>query len=212
LIEMAKAQKHTQLVRAVHRVGEGAQLDVVHRSLVKADGTTSAMLGINLAQAPVPERRYVAEVGGISYSNEAVRIMFGQIKLGTDALRSLLVIHMGPIAVRQFLASVKEMQNPSLDEIANREGVHSEDLRQVVNEPEQTVAFAANIIAAAVSGREACLDFYQASSFSMATAVRSNSLAVDPVVRVDLRTSLLVAIIAELDSIKKKFPAAEQEV
>ena len=207
LIDMSKTHRHGAVARAMYRTGEGTPIDVVQHSVVKPDGTGVAVLGINLAQAPVPERRYVADVGTVSFESGTIKVMFGQRKLSSEALRSLVVIHMSPNAVAQFLDSVKGMEKPSLDEIGQKIGIEPEVLAKAFSEePEQTVAFAANIVAVAVAAKESCLDFYQASSFSIAGAVSSKKLPVDAVVRVDLRTSLFMGVVKELQKIASKFP------
>ncbi|MBI4190298.1 MAG: hypothetical protein HY525_07135 [Betaproteobacteria bacterium] len=206
---MSKTQRRTDFPRAVHRVGEGALIEVLPRSVVKTDGTTLAVIGVNLGQAPVPDRRYVADVGTVTYANETVKMMFGQQKISSDSLRSLLVIYMSPLATRQFVESVDRMQNPSIEDIAKKLGLQREELNRIEHEPDQTVAFASNMIASAFSGRECCLDFYHASSFSMATAATSKKLAVDPVVRVDIRTSLAIALVEEMRKLEQNFPPEE---
>ena len=210
---MSKQQKHGQVVRTFQRQGEGVPIDIVHQTALSTDGTTVAVIGINLAQAPVPDRRYVAEVGAVDYSNETVKVMFGQKKMSPSGmLRSLVVVHMSPRAVRQFLTSVKQMQKPSLSELMQKIGLERENIAaDLGEEPDQTVAFAANIVAVAISGREACLDFYHASSFAMANAINSKKLPIDAVVRVDLRTGLFGGLIDEMKKFESKFPREAEE-
>jgi hypothetical protein len=50
----------------------------------------------------------------------------------------------------------------------------------------------------AMTGQDSCIDFYQASPFAMAVALRAKKLQLDPVVRVEVRTPLLISLIAEL--------------
>ncbi|MBI3372170.1 MAG: hypothetical protein HY017_10500 [Betaproteobacteria bacterium] len=190
-------------------------IDIVQQAAIRTDGTTVAVIGINLAQAPVPDRRYIAEVGSVNYSDDDIKLLFGQRKISWGStLRSLVVIHMSSRAVRQFLRSVKGLKEPSLSEIMDKLGIRREAVEgSLGEEPEQTVAFAANVVAVAISGREACLDFYHISSFAMAAAAHSAKIPIDPVVRVDLRTGLFEALIGALYKIEADFPHdAEEEI
>jgi hypothetical protein len=206
---MAKTHRHERVAHVAVRRGEGALIDIVPHQSVGANGRTVLNLAIDLSNAPVPDRRYVADVASVSYSNGALKLFLGQQKLPTG-LRSLLVIHMTPLAAGQFISSLTRMKNPTIQEIAARSHVTSEPLTEITEEPEQTVAFASNIVAAAISNGEACVDFYQVSAFSLASAPVSKKIAIDPVVRLDLRLSLLLALLEELQKLEGSFPPAPE--
>jgi len=207
------SKQKQQVMRSLQRLGEGTPIDIVQHSSLRPDGGSVAILGINLAQAPVPDRRYVADVAMVNYADETIKVLFGQKKMAPEGmLRSLLVIHMSPRAARQFLRSIDQMATPTLDQIVEKVGTKKEKLElHIGTEPEQTVAFVSNIVAVAVAGREACLDFYHASSFAFANAVSSKKLPIDAVVRVDLRTGLFAAVVDELKKLEVKFPLEEEE-
>lgn len=207
------SKQKQQVTRTLQRLGEGTPIDIVQHSSLSPDGGSVAVLGLNLAQAPVPDRRYVADVAAVNYADETVKILFGQRKMAPEGmLRSLLVIHMSPRAARQVLRSINQMSNPTLDQILEKVGIKKENLElHIGTEPEQTVAFVSNIVAVAVAGREACLDFYHASSFAFASAVSSKKLPIDAVVRVDLRTALFSAVVTELQKLEARFPLEEEE-
>jgi hypothetical protein len=57
-----------------------------------------------------------------------------------------------------------------------------------------------------MSNKEACLDFYQASPFAIGNVQKSHRLALDPVVRVDLRSSLFLSMIAGLRNLGMEIP------
>lgn len=59
----------------------------------------------------------------------------------------------------------------------------------------------ANICSVAVAGYETCLDFYHASAFAMRKAQSQTALDVEPVVRVDMRTSLFVSFVVSVNDI-----------
>ncbi|MGT2429573.1 hypothetical protein ACU4HD_14095 [Cupriavidus basilensis] len=182
------------------RKGDGTVIDVVHRTSAEGDGAT-VQIGLDLNDAPVPARRYIADVGSVIQSRGEVKVIFGQEKVGTNSLRSMLIVQMSPAGTSQFLQSFVAM-SPSLDDIARAVGAAPEQLSQGLVEPEQAVSFAANFVAAAIAGQEACLDFYHASPFSLRSVQFIKKLGVEPVVRVDLRLSLLKAIIDEIRRIE----------
>jgi hypothetical protein len=188
------------------RPGEGASVSVVLGSAT-ANGLQTA--AINLSDAPVPERKYAADVSAVAFVPGTVQILFGQRRIGGSkpVLRSLLVIHMAPSAAARFLESTAQFIPYSLAEIARLNGISAEASPPILEEPDQTIALAAGFVLTAASGEDATLDFYQASAFAM-SAVKSGSLSLDPVVRVDLRTSLLLGLVEELQKISPQLPKA----
>ena len=175
-------------------------------SVVGTDGQTTSALNINLQEAPVPDRRYVADFAALIYKNDIVKLIFGQEKLGSSDIRSLVVIVMHTQDAQLMLQSIQSLSAPSLDGLVAIAGIKATDLFPVSNEPEQTIALAANLVAIAVSGSAACLDFYNASAFSISNLLKTQKLAVDPVARIDLPTSYLVALRNALVEMETSFP------
>jgi hypothetical protein len=174
-------------------------------------GQTATVLSADLSSVPVPAKRYSADVAFVGYDRETVKILFGQEKFGAGGrLRTLLIIKMTPAAVMRHLEQVDGAE-PSFPSVAERIGVIAEDLPQFANEPRETVTFDANMILAAFTGREACSDFYHASPFSVSVGRESKKLALDPVVRVDMRTSLMFGVIAALRKLMDELPAELKE-
>lgn len=192
---MAKPQHRTaDVARNLIRAGEGTLIAAIPRHSVGTDGQTTVSLDFNLRDAPVPDRRYAADFAAISYKDDAFKIIFGQDKIGVEGIRSLVVIAMAITDIEVLAASIKSLDHPNLLEIAVLANIKDVPLRDVTEEPDQTVALAASYAAVAVSGRVACMDFYSASAFALAEIAKSHKLAVDPVVRIDLPTSYLVAL------------------
>lgn len=202
---MAKSHRNQPAVRAINRIGEGPLIDVHLQQSVQADGQTTSSLGIDLARAPVPDRRYVADVVSVIHGSHVIKLLFGQEKV-SSGLRSLIVIHMAPFAVNAFVFAILGMKNSAVDDALATSHIDAGLLSKITDEPEQTVAMTASVAAAAVSGPEACVDFYQISPFSRMNVVASKKINVDPVVRVDLSTSLLVALVGKLKEISSNFP------
>ncbi|MGP8475055.1 hypothetical protein [Burkholderia sp. PR2] len=202
---MAKVSQELARMHAP-RKGDGTVIDVIHEKRTGSSEGSAIQVGLNLNDAPVPARRYVADVGCVLRSRSEVKLIFGQEKIGTDDLRSMLIVQMSTPAARQFVESFLHMA-PSLKEIAQTVGVEGEQLASGLIEPDQAVSFAANFCAAAIVGEEACLDFYHASPFSLRSVHIVKKLSVEPVVRVDLRLSLLVAVIDEMQRIETEITA-----
>ena len=202
---MSKTAKTKVIANSFNRNGEGTLISAKPNSIVGTDGQTAVVLGFNLLEAPVPDRRYAADFATLIYKNNVLKLIFGQEKLGVAGNRSLVVIAMHAPDVIQMLETLQSMQAPSLDELVEQVGIKAADLPTISEEPEQTIALAANFVAVAVSGHAACLDFYSASAFSIANIIKAQKLAVDAVVRIDLPASYFVAIRDALIKMKDTF-------
>ena len=62
------------------------------------------------------------------------------------------------------------------------------------------------MIGLAFAGREACLDYYHASPFSLHQVQQNKKMAVEPVVRVILASGLLLPLIDKLHEFEIMFP------
>ena len=196
VVQMARSGKTSPIVSA--RLGEGYLVPVQRRVVPKPDGTTLVEVGIDLARAPIPQRRYHADAADVIQRLDTVILVFAQSKLyGTD-LRSMVAVHMSADGVHHFLRTCADFY-PRLSSFIAASAA-KERLSSFDAEPEQTVSMAANLIAAAHAGRESIVDFYQMS----ATAIRElqassrNEIALDAVLRVDVSAALLAAIIERL--------------
>lgn len=193
---MAKQQHRTAVTTHYSvRPGEGDAIDVVVDHFVTADGTSVATFGFDPSRAPVPDRKYTADACSMLESRGTIKLLFAQEKIDGSGWRSVLVVQLSREATGRFLAMLDAIQGPSLAEIAEAAKIGCEALVTKPSEPEQAIALSANLAVVALSGHEACLDFYQASPFAIGAVLKSKKLAVDPVVRVDLRSSLLFGLI-----------------
>lgn len=202
--------KHTPVHR-LNKPGEGASISVSRSPLVDVRGATGVLLTIDFGSAPVPDRRYAADIATVERVNDMVNLIFGQTKVGGVGFRSLLVINLSPSAVHQFLRSLQDIL-PTIHEYAKRSNVAKVDLTNVDQEPNQTVALTANLVAASQSGREACLDFYYSSPWVMMQVKQGGEFAAEPIVRITLSTGLLLAICEKLESVGAQLPHEFPEV
>jgi hypothetical protein len=180
------------------REGEGVALDVRVKHDVAVSGQSVALMEVDVRNAPVPDRRYVADMYAVRAEGRSFRLMFGQRRLNGTELRTLLIIQMSATAVKQFLTTVDQVKNPTFQEIVQVVGAPAEQPGVVDREPDQTVALSANMVLTAMSGEEAAMDFYKASPFSLHAAPVRGKLALDPVVRVDLPSVIALGAILEL--------------
>jgi hypothetical protein len=58
----------------------------------------------------------------------------------------------------------------------------------------------------AFAGREACIDFYHASPFSLNFVKQNKKMAIEPVVRVMFKTGLAIALVDRVREISVAFP------
>ena len=169
-------------------------------------GANATRMTANISQVPVPNKRYSADTCFVGFSHETVKLLFAQEKFNSEDLRTLIIVKMSTEAMVRFLESCDEA-SPSFEEFATQAGIKSEELGPFKAEPTETVALDANFALVAMSGREACIDFYHSSAFAIGASKRTNKLALDPVVRVDLRTSLFLGLLHEAAAIVKTHSA-----
>ncbi len=194
----------------LNREGEGVLVEMQISPVMEVGGISVAQLRGDLSMLPVPDRHYTADICGVQYRRETVYVLFGQERFGKEpGLRNLVVVRMTPASVEAYLKSWDGTEGTrSFDKLVQATQVSAEELTDVDTEPKETVTLSANIVLSAASGRESCLDFYYASPFSKAAVSRTNKLALDPVVRVDLRTGLLLGLYNHLKGLIVNLPSS----
>jgi hypothetical protein len=128
--------------------------------------------------------------------------LFGQDRVTGDGWRSLVIVQMSNRSASRFLGSLLHPENTFLEiKKTTIEKFGVEDLLNSFSEPPQgqAIALAANLPAIAVTDNETCLDFYQASPFALTNVVKNQELALEPVVRIDIRTSLFLGLLNGLE-------------
>jgi len=205
---MAKQDKIAQITPRL-RDGEGVVVTTTRRMIPRPDGTTSFEMSADMGDAPVPERRYVADIACVSYRDGTIYLVFGQRKLVGNRLRTMVVLTMSSLGVLNFLKACEGIAPAVLTKFLAPDLVLKPD--DFEEEPSQVVDLAANIIVAGFSGREACFDFYFVSPYVLGQLAQGGKLAVDPVVRVILQSGLASAIVQSLQALKEQFPQDEIE-
>jgi hypothetical protein len=202
---VSKKDEIVSAVRVGARPGEGAALSVSRRIVPRPDGTNAVELSVDLQAAPVPERRYVADACAVLRSDDFVLLAFGQRRLVGSGCRSLVVLSMSAEAIRSFLKTCDGF----LERVAaflERNGLARSPLLDLTEEPPQTVHLAANVVAVAQAGRESCLDLYHVSPWSIRSVSTRNQLVIDPIVRIDMPTALLVPVVEQLVRLEHELP------
>jgi hypothetical protein len=206
------AAKKQQLTQHFMRPGEGVVMGIVRHDKVASGGVVSQTVAVDFSSAQVPDRRYAADVGVVLMSDNMIRLIFGQTKPLGKGLMTLLVIHIPYQAARTFLHSMNELAELARS-FMKQYKVGESSLLELMNqdEPAQTATVESNIILAAFSGREACMDFYHSSPFARKGFGISGKFFAEPTVRVTLGLPLLMAIYDWLKSHKGELPADELE-
>lgn len=182
-------------------------ISVVKRLTPASDGSTTIEAQITLDQAPIPDRRYSADALYVNYDGdgEAVSLLFAQRSLGGPKLRSLVALKVYPDHVRKFLETTGVF-SPQLETYLANTGAQVPDLTRLNEEPEHVVSLVSNLVAAGFSARESVMDFYHFNALSLRKLNTSSDLAIDPVVRIDLPTTLLAALVRTLSRLVSQLP------
>lgn len=201
-------QKYPPIQRVTNRPNEGARLEITRSQQGEGGENT---IEFNLLSAPVPDRRYPADVGAVLKTPSGCRLIFGQTSVGAKvgkgcALRSVIDIHISMRGVREFLSSLESVK----DALARTE-IAAFHLLDELQEPEHAAGLSANLIPIAFSDEECCMDFYQLSPFVRSGLSKGGELAVEPVVRVNLPTGLFIGIVERLAAYAKSPPRSTTE-
>jgi len=208
---MSKQKKQLRRTSALIRPGEGHAIQIVRRETPKPDGTTALEIGLDVGNAPVPERHYFAEVASVRSVGDALYLMFGQRAIGPNGpLRSVITLVLAPEATSNFLGTCGDFAL-NVERYLTRISAPKARLVEISEEPSQAVVMVANVVAASHVGREACMDFYHASPRAIRDVMQHEKdvMAIDPVVRIQLFTTLLAGV---LDGIKAAHSSLPIEV
>ncbi len=207
---MSNSRRLAQLqqLHRLNRPGEGAAIGADRKQVANADGTTGVLFTLNLNTAPVPDRRYVADIASVSASEHRLSLIFGQAKVVGAGARSLLVIEIAITFAAQIVHMIQELI-VNLRKYVEQYHVPALQLVDIKEEPSQTVSLAGNVVAIGYASRDACLDFYYVSPFAIKQAGAGGDFVAEPVVRVSLPTSLLLSICERLNEMKATFPSED---
>lgn len=196
------------MVQHVLRKGEGNHVTTVREVTVNSDGIPIQSITLDLSSTAVPDRRYSADVGWVDIGEDMVRMYFGQRKVASDGLESVIVVRVSFQGICHFLLAMDQLTT-QLAEIRQRLFASTPQSMDTPSTPNHTVVLDANIIGAGFSGRSGCMDFYYASPYVMEAIQRGSDCYADGVVRVTLSTKLLVKILDALLERRASIPTDE---
>jgi hypothetical protein len=192
-----------------HRPLPGASANMIsvsRRIVPNPDGTSGMEVSVNLDGAAAPDRRYTAEFAYVDIDADFVRILFGQRRMNDSSRpRSIVIVKMSPESVNRLLAGTEEFLRRA-GGFLDRNKIGRQALQNPTGEPDQAVMLTANLFAIAQVSRECCFDFYHASAWELRATVKVQEIAVDPIVRVDAPTSLVIPILERLVELQAKLP------
>ncbi|VXC71079.1 hypothetical protein MASSI9I_90412 [Massilia sp. 9I] len=185
---------------------EGAAVDGME---VERYPDGSVRYAVNLNNAPVPQRRYVADIATVDYNGFEVNIVFAQTKIFGQGLESALSIKINLNAFNDIVRALYVNVQSELERARQLIKLKDEQLVQVNAEPAHSAKLIANVANFALSGHETCIDFYHVNAYANAKLATSSKLDIEAVVRVDLRTSLFAPFSVELGKIAERIAAGE---
>lgn len=192
--------------RVQHRPGEGCLIDVSQAAVI----SNSLSLKIKISDAPVPERQFTADAANAKIDNGLVRLLFAQTEPIGDGLLSLLVVQMSLESIEQWIAQFSQ----EFYENTKKLPAHAKDgdVTIFAAPAKQTVILTASSALTAFSGGNGCIDFYYSSPFAISQMSTLRKLAIDPVVRVNVQTAVLLALIDRLKELATLFPKTSGEL
>ena len=173
------------------------------------DGSANTLLHMDLSKAVCPDKSYPSDMVGAVYENGDVTLLFGQSSRG-GKVRSLVEVSMSPVAALQFLRANTAMKQPTVDEIMQKVGAVKRTVSTFDEDPKEVARLKANFVSLAFFGSEACIDFYDASAFSMGNLQRMGGATmanVVGVVRIDTQTALVKALFDRIAELSSQFPS-----
>lgn len=163
-------------------------------------------MSLNLQELEPPQRVYSAELCSVICRNDEVYFVFAQRSLLGTSLESAISLRMHGFYALQFLKSIEAL-NPSVNVIAERTNTTSDSVEAITQNPQHLAKMSANIVRSAVSGYDACCDFYQLNASNVAKALgRNEKMNLLPIARVEMRTALFLGMYEELVRLRPTFP------
>lgn len=205
-VNKSKAEPSRLVRQLAKSSGPSARVEGFPLPIVRIDGDATSV-GIDVSNAPTPDREYAAEFCFAEEKAGELRFIFAQGALVGDELDSALIVRMNPQAAGLMVTSIAGMKAPSLTEIADAMQLKAMPLAPINTRPRQMAMAVASFGATAISGYDTCIDFYRTSPFAMRELSITNHLAVEPVIRVDIRTGQFLSLVEQMKQIVATFPS-----
>ena len=192
LVNTKAASLNKPTIQRDHRDGEGYAVEatVQHHAGV-------ATFQLSVSDAPVPDRRFSADTAAVQVTAFRTRLCFGQSKPVGNGWLSMVVVELSSEGVTHFLTAVQDSKNGGKF-LAPPRANGASDLTEFNSSPDHAVILSANLTCAGFVGSEGCMDFYNASAFSVQRLPTTNKLQIEPIVRINLPSPLIFAIVQKL--------------
>lgn len=203
-----------RLARGQHAQGAKASVTVSGISApaqrkfeARSDGTVATQFVIQIGELPPPERRYSAEEAFLTFNGrDAVLFHFIQRK-ANGVVRSLVTVKMYSDSARQYHDTLDVIAEP-LEQFVERVQLQVPRVEPPDGEPDHSVSVVASVAQTTFGGYEAEMSFYHVSPYGLHVAAMKNmeNVPIEPVVRVDLPTVMLVGIVRQLSGLISQLP------
>jgi hypothetical protein len=166
-------------------------------------------LRVEYDKAEVPSRAYYADYSAVIKGRSGISLIFGKLKPGTSVLRTKVeVVFPVEMFIRQLWANSRDLYEKTRVEYEKRPLEPVEDLVDT----DTVQAFRANNVMVVVMSEEALLDFYYIapSEVHYVYTKRRTEVALDPVIRIVMSSSLLHEMLGECKAIAERIPDFER--
>jgi hypothetical protein len=195
------------LAQRTLRLGEGHAVEV---SLVPATKGVQAHYAIDTSALPVPDRRLSCDTVDVLVADYMVKLLFAQKEVVGKGFLALLIVQMSFDAIHQYLKTMEPLET-GIEKLENGK-LPKAIVSKIDEKPQQAAVVTSSMILSGYTGTDGCLDFYYTSPFSIKSINFGNKIAVEPVVRVNLPTPLLVALWRRLKELGPDLPSLNGEV
>lgn len=165
---------------------------------------------VDITGAPRPARQYAADVAWFDRRPDQATLYFGQLRLDKKKLRSVLQVAVAPTTAWRILSNSKDA-TLSMSAYLERAGVDALAATAFEEEPDQSVLVRANMMSIAQVHHDAVADFYNISPTQVRDMQKTGYIDIDPVVRVETSTALLVGLLNAMYAHESHFPKDDNE-
>jgi hypothetical protein len=168
-------------------------------------------LGLDFSGIDPPVRRYAADLAWLVVdSTFTAKLVFVQEGLAEDELETALIIRLSPAALLTYVEAMEQFTQPSVEQIAELMAIQEQPVEPRNQRPHQTAHAVANFMITTVSGFETCLDVFHAPAPAILRMQHEQKLNMDPVVRVELKTSVYLSLLRKMRESAAAMPAELQ--
>lgn len=166
-------------------------------------------LRVEYDKAEVPARAYYADYSAVIKGRSGISLIFGKLKPGTSVLRTKVeIVFPVEMFIRQLWTNSRDLYEKTRLEYEK----HPLEAVSDLVDTDTVQAFRANNVMAMAMSEEALLDFYYIapSEVHYAYTKRRTEVALDPVIRIVMSSSLLHEMLEGCKAILERIPDSER--